>query len=391
MQQLLMSYKLVLKGSMFTFLFSGLIACKETDGFSSSKGGIEGYTHARLQPTQLVELTEEAAQGIQDRLEALATLEENIELKDERIKQLEDQLAERVAALDAKIAANQTAILAIESENGVVTPNDVLEMNQESAELKAQVDQLTEEYLSNVENYKVEFEAMLASFSDLVTELSKYETSEQLEDFRALILEKLRVLQADRDLVLSRISEKEASIADLETRISALEGSTSPEALAELNTLKEELVGEQSRLAEDAAIAGALNGLIESSNEVLDPEIPEVPTGSALDQPTSPASSDVPVISNELSPAAQAMELNQQIKDLKASNESLNTLIKEFDAQLAILDEEISRTNSTQLQVEKSAILTQKSEALVEIQANETKLAPLQVTLLRLQRIIVGM
>ncbi len=383
--------KRILKGSMLTFLFSGLMACKESDGFSSAKGGIEGFTHARVQPVVLIPLTEEAAQGIQDRLEALASLEENIELKDERIQQLEDELAERVSALDAKILENQTKLLAIQSQNGDITPNDVRKMNQERAELKAQVDQFTEEYLENVENYKAEFETMIASFSELVTELSKYESTEELESFRTLILEKLKVLEADRDLVLARISEKESSISELQSRIADLEGDTSPEAISELNGLKEDLVEEQSSLAEDAAIAGALNGLLESSNEVLAPVTPVMPTGAALDQPSTPVAGDVPVISNQLTPAAQAMEINQQIKDLKAANESLNAILASLNAEIKQKDDAIALNNTTQLQVQKSGLLTEKSETLEAITMNEAKIAPLKVALTRLQRMIVGM
>ncbi len=403
MQLLIVKLKMIVSGILSVLLFSGLIACKETDGFSSAAlgGGVGG---AFLVPADApLKLTDEASADIQTRIDELANIEEEVALKDQRVQQLEVSIEDQMADLQTKLEANAVEIAALKasSPNGVLNPNDVLNINQESANLRSQVDVLNAEYENNLSDYNTRYDQMLTSFSELVTELSKYETTEKSEAFRTLVSEKLKVYEADREQIAARISEREESIANLNKRIEELESNTSPEALVQRNELSTELQQEQEALNASRTTIGNLDAAIDATCSALGTEA----GGTCIKDDQTTTATDLMAAPNQTTNRAsvvsgQIFEVSGKINALKAEIESLKVITDQLDLKILEINNNISlqyRSRSqnqpilTQFQVEKSAALAQKGEALQTMTEKTNQVLALKITLGRLQRVVVGL
>jgi hypothetical protein len=364
MKLLVIKLKWFVKLAVSTMALSGLIACKETDGFSASQIGVIP-AGAEAQAIKL-EMTPTVEDNFASRLKELENIEEDIALKDENITGLQLQIDD----LKSKLESNNDSLSSSASNfDGAVLDTSVIDaLKAENEKSQNDLEQLTSVYNQYVEDRIAKDKEMMDKFSSVVSDLSKYETSDKSNKFKSEVIARLEIYEADREKLAEMILSKEENIKDLSDKIASLESSQNDSDIAEKDKLSEELVLAQSNLNEMTSRLSSLEKLVKINTCAMDPSsCPESEVVTLEDVNTT----------STVNP--KILELSEQIKELELEKVSLNDLIQQIDTELLKLDTRIAlaKTNSDLSKPAiinpifklKSEHLKQKSEALDRIKA----------------------
>lgn len=386
----------LLKASLLALTFYGLVACKQTDGFSASQSGLIGFNDPNSSGNKdLLAMTDEAMKTIENRLEALNSAQKDVDLKNERLLQLETSLEAQSKRLEETVLLNQQTRELMQT-NDSIPEETFAQESQEVFSLKEEVKTISEEYLANIEDYKIQFDSMIKSFSELVAEFAKYQVSEKSKPLQDAVLEKLEALVKERSTIVGRIEEKEIEIQNLSLKIEDLNSATT-KSLSEITALKESLVIQQQLLAKKAEQAGVLGEAIDSSNALLGLSRQDQDS-TAMDLNSDTISLDLKSFIDSLKTLEQPAQLevvNLKIVELESGKEGLKSLensileeLKVVQGQIDNPDSQTANDNSsdrTDLIVEKSNLVSQHSDALEEIAEIESQIAELKKLSTQLQ------
>jgi hypothetical protein len=212
-------------------------------------------------------------------------------------------------------------------------------------------------------------------FTEMVAELSRYETNERSQEFRNSVIARLEVYEADRERLAELIVERESSIASLNERIAQLESSDQPEDIEEKTLLAQELVEQQESLNEMNQRLTSLVNLVEINSCAVDPtSCPEDLIAQSQNISVQDGDQEVELVDAERQ--TEVFTLGEEIKVLQAEKENLNITISQLDEQISNVDtklalakessyqDQILRGMIAQLNQEKNVLMQQKSEAL---------------------------
>lgn len=362
----------------------GSVACKQTDGFvGANLSGAVGLEDATKQ-TEV--LTPDAMAEIQNRLRELKNIEEDIALKDANITNFQKEIED----LKATIEQNNSVL------GQGIAPDQILEnLRQENESAQSLLETTTQTYNEYIQDRLAKDQEMMKMFTDMVSELSKYETSEKTEEFKAAIAAKLKIYEADRDSLAENIITQEQSIEELNIRLSELELIDTPEAIAEKASLSEQLVAQQELLNEMNLRLASLSNIVEINTCAIASEAsancPEnlvvtvVNNGNSNDNDNDRKE----VIALSAAKQAEMFSLVEDIKVLQEEKKVLESNVSELKGQIAEVDAKIQMANNDfngvnrllvkglieQLNIEKTDYLEKESAVLKSINDLNNKIS----------------
>lgn len=382
MKKLFVSIKLCVRCGISALSLAGLIACKEAEGFKAASLAGEGglQTAKQVQP-----LTPEASSEIQSRMRELENIEDDLSLKDENIKNLQAEIEDLKMSIEKNMKLISASTLSADILENIRTENE-----EKRAELEATITELNE----NVDARLADDQALMQKFTELVTELSNYEVTEQTAAFRESVAQRLEFYEADRERLDELVLEKQENIQELNDRISQLESSSDPADIQERTTLAEELVAQQELLNQMNERLNTLKNLVDVNSCTVNPSS----CPADLAPPTQQVQNgQIPTstVENNGGITAEILKISGDIKDLQSDKDNYNNIIKQLNEQISSVDtklalakeaayqDQILRGMVAQLNVQKNELMEEKSEALARVNDINNKVS-------RLARFIVS-
>lgn len=382
MKKLFVSIKLCVRCGISALSLAGLVACKEAEGFKAASLAGEGglQTAKQVQP-----LTPEATVAIESRMRELENIEDDLSLKDENIKNLQAEIEDLKMSIEKNMKLISSSTLSADILENIRTENE-----EKRAELEATITELNE----NVDARLADDQALMQKFTELVTELSNYEVTEQTAAFRESVAQRLEFYEADRERLDELVLEKQENIQELNNRISQLESSANTADIQERTTLVEELVSEQESLNQMNERLNSLKNLVDINSCTVNPSSCPADLASPTQQvqngqiPTS-------TVENNGGITAEVLKISSDIKDLQSDKDNYNNIIKQLNEQISSVDtklalakeapyqDQILRGMVAQLNVQKNELMEEKSEALARVNDINNKIS-------RLARFIVS-
>lgn len=344
--------------------FAGLIACKETEGFSATALGDGIAFEEGLR--QAEPLTDEALASLNSRMRELEFIEDDINLRDANIRRIQDE----IDSLKETINTNNSVF----SSGTNLTSEEIEALRAENEASRVLLESKTSEFNGYIEDRIAKDQELMQRFTEMVAELSRYETNERSQEFRNSVLARLEVYEADRERLAELIVERESSIASLNQRIAQLESGDQPEDIEEKTQLAQELVEQQESLNEMNQRLTSLVNLVEINSCAVDPS--SCPEDLIAQVQSDLELGDEEVVLVDANKQAEIFTLGEEIKELQTEKENLNITISQIDEQLSNVDtklalaressyqDQILRGVIAQLNQEKNVLMQEKTEAL---------------------------
>lgn len=365
MESLYINIKFVVRLSVLTFTFVGLIACKENEGFSAAQFGADVTAQGDVKK----EMTPEALEELQNRLLELGNIEEDISLKDKNITKLQADIE------DLKLLIKN-------SEDSLQNSKDSDEIEELKAGIEAknrELEVIVQTYNEFAEDRIAKDNELLKLFSDIVSELSKYETTEASLKFQKSIAEKLQVYETEREGLADLIIEKQQKIDELDKKIKGLETNTTPEAVAERAKLTEELVETQTELNEKSQRLSSLENLVETNICTIDPSRCETTTAEISNSEDTEEFSPIDDKTLNMIKIGEEIVVLQQTKQkLKDDLEEINVGLRSIEVQLLMNNppkSDLQVRVKMGLEERKTKLLEEKSQLLGKINEFDRKIS----------------
>lgn len=373
MESLLVNIKFVVRIGILSFTFAGLVACKETDGFSAAT--FDGAFAAQADTAKQA-FTPEAVESLQTRMSELENIEEDIALKDENITGLQAQIEE----LKAQIEENNETL----NSSNTLSEDVVKQLAEQNEKNRTELESVVLVYNQYVQDRIEKDQELMSRFTEMVTELAKYETTADSTVFQEGVVKRLKTYEADRERLAEMIAAKEEIVADLNNRLKNIESNTTPEAAAEKAKLSEDLVSNQESLNEMNVRLSSLESLVEVNGCIVDPSKcgkTETVAAMAVPKPTGDAL-ELEAIDDK---SKVTIALGEELKKLQVRKNDLRDLMAELEVEILAVDTQIAMLVTTsaassvasgknletgvlaQLNDKKTELLNNKSDLLSQI------------------------
>ncbi len=353
--------------------FTGLIACKETDGFNAADFGT-GSLNSGQTVRLLTEPSIEQFDALENSVRELESIEVDISERHQNILRLQADILD----LKHSVAANSKAI-----NNADVSFTNIERLEEEksrNASELADSEAVLLEHEAGKEEKEIE---LMQKFTEVVGQMSEYKSNDRLKVLKDEVLDRFEIFKAEKTFLNEQIVEAQKSNDDIQMDLVRLEGIDSDADVAKRVELSENLVLSEQRINALSARVITLEKLI-GANCALEPQICVNPEGASSNMT---AEEDFDLEDLGLEQNSDSFFRAEELRTLDRQKVALKDIIAQLDLDLLTLDTQITlaRTSTrdqdslnerliSQLNNRKTELNLDKSAALKEIGDIDTKI-----------------